>query len=394
MANDIAEIMPKILARGLQVLRRRAVMPRIVNGDYSREAAQKGATINIPDTSSMSTRAVAPGVTDPTPVDSTRKTIPLALDEWRQSDPFHLTDKEMLEIDKNASFIPQRVDEAAEALAAYINQKIIGNYKGIYTTVGSVGNDPFTTGAGGIKSATEARRALNTLKCPLTNRRGVLDFVAEARALELDAFRSADQIFSKDVIMDGEIGRKLGIDWVADDDVPTHTTGAATSGSIAVDFGAGYTAPTNPSSNDTSTIHIDGLSAAPVEGDVFSFAGHAGQYVVKSVANTSLPDCDVTISPALRADIADGEVLTFVASHKVNIVMHRNAMAFAMRPLVSQTIDMSLGNRILSFTDPATGLTLRLEVKREHKQVVWEFDVLFGTKLIRPDLAVRLLGTP
>jgi hypothetical protein len=39
-----------------------------------------------------------------------------------------------------------------------------------------------------------------------------------------------------------------------------------------------------------------------------------------------------------------------------------------------------------------TGIPLRLEVKRQNKQTLWEFDVLYGVKLVEPDLAARLAG--
>ena len=44
------------------------------------------------------------------------------------------------------------------------------------------------------------------------------------------------------------------------------------------------------------------------------------------------------------------------------------------------------------YLDPQTGITLRLEVSRQYKQVVWEFDLLWGSKLIRPELATRIAG--
>ena len=47
MANTLATIMPKILARGLKSLRERCSMPQLVNSDYSLEAKEKGATIDI-----------------------------------------------------------------------------------------------------------------------------------------------------------------------------------------------------------------------------------------------------------------------------------------------------------------------------------------------------------
>ncbi len=45
MANTLTNIVDKILARGLTTLREQAVMPRLVNIDYSNEAAQKGSTM-------------------------------------------------------------------------------------------------------------------------------------------------------------------------------------------------------------------------------------------------------------------------------------------------------------------------------------------------------------
>lgn len=46
----------------------------------------------------------------------------------------------------------------------------------------------------------------------------------------------------------------------------------------------------------------------------------------------------------------------------------------------------------MSMQDPQTGIVLRLEVSRQHKQIVWEFDILYGARLVRPELAVRILG--
>lgn len=391
MANVINDIYYKILARGLRVLRTKSVMPRLVNMSYSNEAAQKGDTINIPDTASIGTRDVVPSNTAPAPVDSARRTIPLTLDTWRQSDPFYLTDKEMAEIDRNDSFMPQRVTECVEALASYVNAQIMSEYVGIYSYTGSVSDLPFSSGAGGIRSATNARKVLAQNSAPNENRRGVLDFDEEAEAIALDAFRSADQIFSNAVVMSGEIGMKLGIGWVGAHGVPSHTTGAT--GTPLVDNGAGYSVPTDTSLK-SQTIHIDGLSTLPVAGDLLSFAGHTQSYTVIAVSNPSLPDADITIAPALKADIADGEALTFVASHKVNLVFHRDAFAYATRPLAGANQVLGTGHIVREIFDPETGLTLRLEVSRQHKQTVWEFDILFGKKLVRPELAVRLIGPP
>ena len=42
--------------------------------------------------------------------------------------------------------------------------------------------------------------------------------------------------------------------------------------------------------------------------------------------------------------------------------------------------------------DPVTGLVVRLEIVRQNKQTMWEFDMLYGMKLVRPEYAARLAG--
>ena len=63
-----------------------------------------------------------------------------------------------------------------------------------------------------------------------------------------------------------------------------------------------------------------------------------------------------------------------------------------MRPLAGATASDGYGSQIVSMTDPVTGLSMRLEVSRQYKQVVYELDALWGVGLIRPELATRIAG--
>ena len=384
MSNSLSAIIPKILARGLGVLREQCVMPRLVNGDYSTEAAQKGSTIDVPVPTAMTAAEVTPSSTPKSAADVSISTVQVPLNNWYSSD-FHLTDREMVEIDRNQSFFPMQAMEAVRALANKVNQSIQSLYVETPYTYGTAGTTPFATTVAG---ATGARKILNQNRAPRVDRRGVLNYDAEANALALAAFSDAEKIMSATVKIEGEIGRKFGIDWVADDHVQTHTTGAvAATAGIAVDFAAGYAI-------GATTIHLDGFTTdnLPVVGDVFTLAGDAQQYVVTSVGSASGTETDVGIYPALKVAAADNTAATFVADHVANLVFHRDAIAFATRPLVASTQDMALGSQIMSMQDPVTGLNLRLEVSRQHKQVLWEFDILWGCKMVRPELAVRLLG--
>ena len=403
-ANSLSNIMPKILARALLTLRTRCVMPRLVNSDYGADAAQKGSTIDIPVPVAVSTTNVS---VSNTPTDKTGLTpgvVQISLDQWKQNVPIGLTDKDLLEIEASETFLPMQLTEAVKALASDVNQQIIGNYKnlnrGVYNIAGTLsdgfGQTPFDGTYQGVSGATLARKILNEGLCPKTDRRGVVDFTCEANMLDLAQFSDAEKIMSAVVRMEGEIGRKYGIDWVADDDVPTHT------GGTLEDAGTCTAAGTAGEAVVTLT-NTSGSTETVLLGDILRFAGDSQTYnVIARTASaeysdgvytfTGTPDVVIVgINPVLGTS-PSGAAVTVAADHVVNMVFHRDAFAFATRPLLDVTRQYSLGSKMVSMQDPVTGLVLRLEVSRQHKQTVWEFDILWGSELIRPELATRIIG--
>ena len=379
MANTITNILPKILARGLLALREQAVMPRLVNLDYSNESAQKGDTIDVPIPSSLTVSDTVPSNVLEAPADSAPTKVQISLNNWKK-DNFHLTDKQLVDIDKNEHFIPMQMSEAVRALSNQINLTVLQEFKGVYGFVGTSGTTPFGSN---VTDATNARKVLNQQLCPRDNRRMVLDFDAEANALALAEFQRVNESGDIGVKREGEIGRKFGFDIFTDDQVVTHTAGGSgtplVNGALAV--------------GDTS-VAIDGMSGTSgfVVGDVVTFAGHAQTYAITVAPTASSGAQTVTVSPAIKAIVADNASVTKKASHTVNLAFHRDAFALAMRPLTSETAGDAYGNNIVSMTDPVTGLSMRLEVYRQYKQVVYELDALWGVKLIRPEYAVRIAG--
>jgi len=412
--NSLSNIMPIILARALMTLRERCFMPRLVNSDYSVEAAKKGTTIDVPVPVAVATKEVLAQPAGDTPVSCTPTQVQIPLDQWRQNDPIGLTDRELCEIDANENFLPMQMNEAVKALANEVNQFIFSKYKGtsrgIYGFLSSNTNnvdafvDPFaptgTTPTSGVSAATGAKKILNIQLCPRTDRRGVLNFDAEANALDLSQFSDAEKIMSAAVKIEGEIGRKYGIDWVADDHVPDHTCGTAfdaTRSKLTVGSGACALGATT-----IGMIDADNDSKTIVPGDIFQIANTLvpddQTYVVTEAAAVTLTNTGagvpVDFQPALKHTCAAGDTITIANSHAVNMVFHRDAFAFATRPLLANSSQYALGNQMLTMQDPVTGLILRLEVSRQHKQTVWEFDILYGADLVRPELAMRIVGAP
>lgn len=389
MANTLTNIMPKILARGLKVLREQCILPRIVNTDYAAEAKQKGDTIDVPIPSEVAVIDVTPGPTPPTPGDATPTKVQITLDNWKQNDPIHLTDKEMVEIDKNAHYLPGQLEEAVKGLANAVNQSIWTEYYTVYGAVGTPGTVPFNS-TDKLTNATAARRKLHEQLCPRDSRRAVLDFEAEEGFLNLAEVSDTSQVAGeRGPKFEGEMGRKIGFDWYTDDHVPTHTAGTPGGTPLVDDPGSALEL-------GDKQVTIDGLTATTGDyhkGDIITFAGHTQQYAIQADATADgTGEVTVTIEPGLVAVPADGEAVTLVASHVVNMAFHRDAFALAVRPLQQSTADLQLGSKIMTMQDPKTGLPLRLEVSRQHKQVVWEFDILWGTRCVRPAKAVRIMG--
>ena len=387
LPNTMTNIMPKILARGLMTLRERAVMPRLVNLDYSNEAAQKGSTIDVPIPSAIAATTVTP---NNVPVDATALTpssVAINLDKWYKSTPFGMTDKELTELDENRHFVPMQVDEAVRGLANQVNSDVFAEYK----KISRVAEAPSTIFSN-VSQITAARMALNQENAPRDNRRLVTNFVGEDALLKLSSVTAFNEVGTSggQPRISGEIGSRFGFDIYADDAIPYHSSSATPSdNTILIDNGAGYAA-------GTTAIHVDGVTAALEVGDVLEI-NHGGstgkrQYAIESVGSLSTNDQDITLCRGLVAAVADNEPCDLLADHNVSIAFHRDAFALATRPLMAETsMYDGMNSNMMSMTDPLTGLSLRLEVTRQYKQVVWEFDILYGVKLVRPELACRVV---
>jgi hypothetical protein len=376
--NTITNIVPQLLAQGLITLRENAIMPRLVNANYSGQAADQGSTIDVPIPASIATNAVTPSYVAPNDTGVVPSKVAISLSEWREA-PFFMTDKEMMEVMQGA--IPMQAAEAVKALANYVDAYLLGLYTAAWNVAGTAGTTPFATDTSVI---TTARKLLTNNTTPLQDRRFVFDADVEANALGLRAFQDTSWSGDAASINEGRIIRKFGFDWYLDQNVKTHTAGT-----VATSFVI-----------KTSTAHAEGLKVLTTTtggnadlkvGDILTIAGQTQTYVVtEAAARTGAGDMTVNIEPGLKVALTGSEVITILSSHVANLAFHRDAIAFANRPLVDST--EGLGNQIMSAQDPVSGLTMRLEVSRQHKRTRWSYDILFGAKMVRPALACRVLG--
>ena len=382
MSNNWTEVTDKLLAQGLVTLRENAVMPYLVNRSYDSMAAQQGDSINVPIPSAVTAQDVTPGPNQPANSDSVPTSVAIPLDQWKEA-PFFLTDKEALTVMNGV--IPMQAAEAVKALANVVDLYILGLYKGVYGYVGTAGTTPFATDTSDV---TKVRALLHKQLAPDSDRRIVTDPDAEASALNLRAFQDMSWSGSARGVIDGKIERRFGFSWHMDQNVVTHTAGTITTGLIAK-------AATVQAVGLTTIVGTTAASTgacALVVGDIISIAGHSQTYAVTATATqaSASSDVNISISPPLKKALAGSEAITVKASHVVNLAFHRDAIAFASRPLMDSVVVPNV--LIRTAVDPISGLVLRLEVTRQHKQTRYSYDILYGGKLVRASLAARIAG--
>lgn len=379
-------ILSTLCAMGLATLRERLALVLIANREYERmiTGATRFATVNVSVPAAVATRTVAPDVVPPAVNAVTPTSVPVTLDTWKEA-PFAMDDKGIIQVDNN--IIPMQAKEAVKSLANTIEdflwsklQASIGHY------TGTAGTTPFQTG---LDDFLAADKNLNDYLADPEDRFMVINTAAKAAAMGLRAIQDASFRGGSgpNSLISGEIGNILGARWVMSQRVPNHT-----SGTLA---GVGTTV-TGVNAIGTTVIALSGgASGTILAGDIIDFGqtlnGQTVTYNVVSSVGGGTPSSVTIAAPGLEVATAGGEVVSIRATFAQNILIQKNCMAFAMAPLID-TVEVPGASLQSVAIDEVSGLSLRLEVTRQHRQVQWSFDALYGSTVIRPQLASWLAG--
>lgn len=384
MANTIPSVMTQLVARAVGVLRRRSHMARYVTTGYSLSPGQQGKTVDVEIPPTATASAITASNAYPSNTDTTATTVAITLDKWYGSD-FHMSDQDMTRVDKDMNFMPAAAEASLWAVVKQVDDDLLNLYTDVYNAGGTAGTTPFASNANAW--TTGSRKLLNENLAPMEDRYVILDSDAEANAVNLSEFKSLYASGDPNVIVEGEIGRKLGADWALNQGVKSFTGGTLSDGSnkaALIDNASVSIGDTSVDMDETT------LTGTVVVGDIFTVAGDTQQYTVTANATASTNSITVAFTPAAKVAWADDAQVTFVDDHVANLAFQRGAFALATAPF--ESVDPSLGVMTQSFVDPLSDLTIRLEVSRQYKQTRWEWDVLYGVKTIRPELATRLMG--
>jgi len=380
-------ILGTTVAMGLMALRQKLALALIANRSYEQEitAQKKFATVNISVASAIAARNVAPDVVPPAVPAVTPTSIALTLSQWKEA-PFAMDDKGLVQV--NAGILPMQASEGIKAMGNVIESYLWSLHVKSYGYAGVAGTTPFATD---VSAYLQARKVANNQLMDMEPRFMIINTDAEANALGLRAFQDASFRGDTMGITKGVIGEKLGALWVMSQLTESHTAGtAAASGTpYEVNNGPGYPI-------GTKTITVDGGALGTIlEGDIIRFkgltgtTGHEQTYtVVSTVGGATVTS--ITFEPGLVSAVVDNEDIEVKATHVLNSLIHRDAIAFAMAPLLESM--QVPGTMQAVAIDEMSGLSLRLEVSRQHKQTQWAWDALYGGAVPRPEFWVRCAG--
>jgi hypothetical protein len=386
--NNFSPVLPVIIGLALKTLREQALITRFINRDFENVPAGQGDVVNVTVASAATVADVAPSAAPVQGADSTPVKVPITLDQWKKSD-MYITDKEVGMI--TSGIIPAQMAECIKALANYVNSYFYSLYWQSYGMVGTPGTIAFN--AGTTADAIAARKLLNKQLAPFDPRVGILDVEAEAKALAVDAIVRADARGSGEALTTGFIAKTMGISWFMDQLVARHVSTPLSAGAATVN-GAHAVNAGSTDNGRTGTVSIAKATNPSnlVKGDILTFAGDTQQYSVQADVTLAVGNTTVTIAPALKTAKAGAEAVTLAASHTVNPVFHRDALSYASRPLGTLQLGGASQGDFFSVADEQTGVVLRAELVRQNKQTLLQFDILFGGKMTRPELFVRLAG--
>lgn len=293
------------------------------------------------------------------------------------------------------SFSKLHLEPAMATLVSGIESDVLqGCTKLVYNLAGTAGTPPADLAAVGA-----ARAKLNQYLAPKDGNRYIqMDSVTMGTLVNglKGLFQDSEQI--KKQYREGMVGRTAMADFYENERVYTHTNGADVAGEV--NMAAGVT-------EGATTVTVDGFTAAPAVGSVFTFElskavhpetkvsySHLQQFTV-TAATTTL----ITFSPAIYASgpkqnvsvlPANNDDIVFVGSASTayvhNLMYHKDAFTFV-------TADLPLmGDAHKCVTKTYDNISLRVWQASDirNDELLTRIDILYGYAAIRPQWACRI----
>ena len=378
MANQFITL-KNIARRTLTRLMDNILFPQLCYRNYADTFQMRGDTIQIP----IPVQLEAKEFNQSTGVayqDDVETSVDLKLDTLATVDIEYTALERATSVDSlDALFI----EPAAAALAEKINKDGMMLYRDIRQNCGIAGTTPDT-----LSVFANAQLTLNEAKAPQENRRAVWSPHAASRLQQIPSIVSANSYGSRETILTGEIGQVFGLRNFMSQAVAFHESGTLAGTAVTLTISK-VTTGANPTIELTASMSSGTANIANktlVVGDILR-AENYDLLVTGDCTASSGTKITAPVSAESAALAKNGDTVVVCGPHEANLVFHKEAFAFATRPLITPA-------GVESYTINHNGISLRVVrgYDQKYKKDLLSMDILYGYKTIRPELAVRYLG--
>jgi hypothetical protein len=397
MANVFTNIADSIQFFGAEVLvqlRQQLALVDKVNRNYQGAATAAGSVLSIPTiqmSGTAQTRAVDGGVT----VNSGSSKLTLVT---MQQILYTFELDNLTQTFSNINLLYEMANRSAIILADGIDATLTGLWPLIPYRVGKLDGTGAFNATDKMNVFMQARKVLKDNRAPVDRLFSIIGTTEELNLTSLDLYQQAQQAGDQTQLREGSMKKVVGIQPYASQAVPTNYTF-----STAAMWGSPTVNGTPAIGSTSIVIAAAGLTQTLKKGHIFTIAGDTQPYSLTADALTSgAGAATLFISPSLAAQPLNGAVITplvYTGTHSINIVADPSAYLLVVRP--QEDFVPGSGVNSTQFIDPRSGLAFRMNIESNiannpaagsayHTRVT--LDMLAGSGLIRPELAVRLEG--
>lgn len=294
---------PELWAReSLMVLEENLVAAKMVHRDFENVISEHGDVVNTRRPGKFTARRK--GTNDDVTIQpATATKVAVTLNQHLHTSIL-LRDKEL-----SLSFIDlvsQYLTPAIVSIARQVDQIVLSQrYRFLANSVGKLGTTIGKSSIIGVDTM------FNNNLVPEEGRWGIVSPGSKGDILNVEQFTDADKFGDGGkAIKEASIGKLYNTNWVVSQNLKTIDGTALTTVTGAINNGAGYAA-------GTTSITVDGLSAAIVAGTWITIAGDGTPQQVQSTTGGSTPTAMV-ISPGLKYPVVNDAVITVYTPGDVN----------------------------------------------------------------------------
>ena len=345
-------------------------MQNLISRKYENILGEAGDTVNVPLIPAMD-------ATDWTPGDDISAT---AVDQKSAQIVLNKSKKVTIGLNgKELSLTPyELMNSYAEPMAKGIIKSV---NDAIYKE--ALKSKYFVNGTAGITAdhIVDANTILSDNEVSMLERKFVGSPAALGALFKTDPFQLANESGDVDVIRDGMVTKRFGLDFYMNNSISKYTPSDVAG---AVDLAAGYDA------GDTTMV-VDGFAdnAKPVKaGDMFKVTGNATFYTVLSTeVDNDGNTVKLNFFPGLAADADDNAVITVTPTESA-LAFNGSGLALASRPYAMLPEGTGVNSAITEYR----GLPVRISVWSDgNLGLKVQMDVLFGTKIVNDKRVVRII---